>query len=395
MKPETALNPAPTAIFRTLAEQMAGVVGQDFFRHLVRTLAVSLDVEYAFITTRKPQDPSRLVLVAGWHVNRAATGGNDLLLEGTPAARTLLEGQLWHEDGTAVDYPKDSWLRKHGVRAYCAVVIPGLDNRAAGHLGIMSRQPFQTSDELFGALHTLAARVAAELRRARLDEIQRLASVKFAAGFRIAPEIIGVLELETTQLTDISPSVERRLGYSPAELIGRNLTELDFLENPRERDQLLRELQAGGRIVNRGIGVHTRLGESRHGLLTAETLDFDQHPHALFSIVDDTEQGAVLGQLHAANTARDALLMTNPNPILSYPINEDGSPSGTLSEVNDAACHLLGYTREKLLKLTPTVLSKTDSWQTAGHDLLHETPAVFEADLICKDGTLLRCKTHA
>ncbi|MGH8307927.1 MAG: PAS domain S-box protein, partial [Gammaproteobacteria bacterium] len=318
MKPEIAVNPAPAAIFRTLAEQMAGVVGQDFFRHLTRTLAVSLDVEYAFITTRKPGDLSRLVLVAGWHVNRAAAGGNDLLLEGTPAARTLLEGQLWHEDGTAVDYPKDPWLRKHGVRAYCAVVIPGLDNRAAGHLGIMSRQPFQASDELFGALHALAARVAAELRRSRLDEIQRLTSAKFAAGFRIVPEIIGVLELETLQLTDISPSVERRLGYSPAELIGRNLTELDFLENPQERDQLLRELKAGGRIVNRGIGLHTYFGESRHGSLSAETLDFDQHPHALFSIVDDTEQGTVLDQLHEANTTRDVLLTANPNPVLLY-----------------------------------------------------------------------------
>ncbi|MGH8397294.1 MAG: EAL domain-containing protein [Gammaproteobacteria bacterium] len=395
MKPEPAVNPAPAGIYRTLAEQMAGVVGQDFFRHLARTLAVSLDVEYAFITTRKPLDPNRLVLVAGWHVNRVAAGGNDLLLEGTPAARTLLDGQLWHEDGTAVDYPRDIWLRKHGVRAYCAVSIPGLDNRAAGHLGIMSRQPFQASDELFAALHTLAARVAAELRRARLDEIQRLTSAKFATGFRIASEIIGAAELETLKLTDISPSVERRLGYSPAELIGRNLTELDFLENPQERDQLLRELKAGGRIVNRGIGLHTRSGESRHGLLSAETLDFDQHPHALFSIVDDTDQGAVLDQMHEANTARNVLLMANPNPILLYPIDEDGNPSGALSEVNDAACRLLGYKRDKLLKLVPTVLSKTESWHAVGQNLLHETPVIFAADLICKDGTSLSCEIHA
>ena len=118
MKPETVMLPAPTGIFGALQEQLAGVIGQDFFRQLVRHLAVALDVEYAFVTARKPQDSNRLLLVAGWHVNRAATGGDEFLIDDTPAERTLLEGQLWCEDETAAAYPKDRWLRKQIGRAH-------------------------------------------------------------------------------------------------------------------------------------------------------------------------------------------------------------------------------------------------------------------------------------
>ncbi|HEV2110407.1 MAG TPA: hypothetical protein VGT99_03555, partial [Gammaproteobacteria bacterium] len=63
------MHAAPAGILSSLMEQTAGFVGQDFFRHLVRSLAVSLDAEYAFVTARAPENPNRLRLVAGWHVN--------------------------------------------------------------------------------------------------------------------------------------------------------------------------------------------------------------------------------------------------------------------------------------------------------------------------------------
>src|SRR5690242_18242403 len=162
MKPETALHPAPAGILFRLMEQTAGFAGQDFFRELVRSLAAALDTEYAFVTQRLPEDLNRLKLMAGWHVNHAAGGVGEFDVPGTPAERVLAEGRLWVEDEAATVFPEDRWLRKHGVRAYCAVAIPGTGGEAMGHLGIMSRQPFQANDELFEALRLLASRCAAE-----------------------------------------------------------------------------------------------------------------------------------------------------------------------------------------------------------------------------------------
>ena len=395
MKPETALLPVPTGIFRALQEQLASVVGQDFFRQLVRNLAITLDVEYAFISVRKPLDSKHLQLVAGWHVNRAAAGGNDLLIEGTPAERTLLEGQLCCEDDTVAAYPKDRWLRKHGIRAYCAVAIPGLDGRALGHLGIMSRQSFQANEELFSALRALALRTAAELRRRHLDDIQRQAAIKFAASFRISPGILGALDLDNNECTDINPAVERLLGYSPAEMIGHNIRELGLWGDPHACDDILQELKSGGRIVNFDIGLRTYAGEIRHGRLCAETIEYGQRRHALFSIVDDTDYRTAVDNLYARERVYGTLFNAEPNPILLFTISNDGALSDTFTEVNEAACQSLGYTLEDFRKIKPAEISQSDDWNNIGAKLLNEHSAVFETSLVCKNGSSLNCEVHA
>jgi diguanylate cyclase (GGDEF)-like protein/PAS domain S-box-containing protein len=335
MRPENAMHLSPASVFRTLTGQLAGVIGEDFFREAVRRLAFLLDVEYAFISARQPHDSPKLRIVAAWHVNRAAAGG-EFALEGTPAARTLTETELWHEDDVASLYPKDRWLRKHGVRAYCAVAIPDVAGRAIGHLGIMARQPLQADAELFATLQALAARVAAELRRQRLDDIQRLTTTKLATFFRMAPDILGAATLDDFQVTDISPSVERLLGFSPAELIGHGLLGKELIENPLARSEVLQELKAGGRIVNRKVALRTRSGTLRHARLSAEVCEFGAQPHVVFSLADfDASTGEA--------QAPDALL------LCAFPLADDSS--GIFTEVNDAACELLGYTRVELLKL--------------------------------------------
>ena len=90
MKPESAMHAAPDGVLFRLMEQTAGFVGQDFFRHLVRSLAVTLDAEYAFVTARAPENPNRLKLVAGWHVNHSAGGAGEFEVQGSPAERVQI-----------------------------------------------------------------------------------------------------------------------------------------------------------------------------------------------------------------------------------------------------------------------------------------------------------------
>src|SRR5574337_1453183 len=253
----------PSGAFRTLAEQLAGVTGTDFFREAVRRLALALDVEYAFVSLRQPHDNPYLHIIAAWHVNRAAVDGT-MLVEGTPAARTLAESEVWHEDEVASLYPKDRWLRKHGVRAYCAVAIRDVDGRAIGHLGVMSRQPLQADAELIAVLRALAMRAAAELRRQRLEEIQRLTAAKLGSLFRMTSDIIGAAGLQDFQITDISPSVEHVLGYSPAALIGQSLLHTELFTNSQLGSAFFQELKAGGHIVNRKVSLHASNGSVRY-----------------------------------------------------------------------------------------------------------------------------------
>ncbi len=395
MKPESVLHPAPAGVLFRLMEQTAGFVGPDFFRQLVRSLATALDTEYAFVTFRTPEDPNHLRLAAGWHVNHAAGGLGGIEIAGTPAERVLAEGRLWLEDDVATRFPEDRWLRKHGVRAYCAVAIPGTDGQALGHLGIMSRQPFQATDELFDALKLLAARCGAELRRRRLDEMQRMAAAKFATAFRAAPGIIAILDMENGRFTDVNAAAERMLGHSPADIIGRTGPELGIWEHSEEREDFLQELKLNGRISNREIRLLSRSGEKRRGLASAEMIEIEGKPYMLAAVLDVTDYRAALDALHQRDISYRTLFNTGGDPVLVYPLDVKGRVSGTFMEVNDAACNLLGYGRDELLEISPSSLAEADQLRDAGVKLLSEQYAVFDTTLRAKDGAQLPVNIHA
>ena len=395
MKPESAHHPSLDGIFGQLMEQTANVVGQDYFRHLVRTLATNLDAEYAFVTARKPEDNGRLLLIAGWHVNHAAGGDGEFFIAGTPAARVLAEGQLWHEDGTANLYPQDRWLRKHGVRAYCAVAIPGLDGHPIGHLGIMSRHAFQASEELFATLKLLASRAAAELRRRRLDEVQRLTGTKFSTAFRAAPGIIAISDLETGKYTEVNQAVERILGYSPAEVIGRTGIELGIWEFLEERADILEELRLASRLSNREIHLLARNGEKHRALLSAEVVEIDRRSCVLSSILDITDYRAALDALHQRDLSYQTLFNIGVDIALVYRIDDKGRAAGPFLEVNDAACALLGYGREEFLEMVPSSLSDVSNWLNTGRQILKERALNFDTHLRCKDGNKLPVQVRA
>jgi diguanylate cyclase (GGDEF)-like protein/PAS domain S-box-containing protein len=395
MKPETALHGPPAGLLYSLMEQTAGFVGQDFFRQLVRSLAAALDTEYAFITSRAPEDPDRLKLVAGWHVNHAAGGLGEIDVPGSPAERVMAEGRLWIEDEAATAFPEDRWLRKHGVRAYCGVAIAGPDGQSIGHLGIMSRQPFQANDELFDTLKLLAARCAAELRRRRLDEVQRLAAAKFATAFRAAPGIIAISELESGKFTDVNAAVERMLGYSPAEIIGRSAVELGIWEYADEREEYLQELRLNGRISNREAHFLTRDGEKRRGLASAEMVDIEGKPYVLTAVLDVTDYRSALDALHRRDVSYRTLFNTGGDAILVYPIGADGRIGGPFIEANDTACELLGYARDELLEISPSSLMEADKLRQTSEALLTDQAVLFDASLRAKDGNALPVRVHA
>ncbi|HEV7164357.1 MAG TPA: EAL domain-containing protein [Gammaproteobacteria bacterium] len=395
MKPESAMHAAPDGVLFRLMEQTAGFVGQDFFRHLVRSLAVTLDAEYAFVTARAPENPNRLKLVAGWHVNHSAGGAGEFEVQGSPAERVLAEGRLWVEDDAATVFPADHWLRKHGVRSYCAVAIPGVDSQALGHLGIMSRQPFQASDELFDALNLLAGRCAGELRRRRLDDVQRLAAAKFATAFRAAPGIIAISELESGKFTDVNAAVERMLGYSPAEIIGRTAVELGIWEYQDEREELLQELKLKGRLGNREVHLLTRSGEKRRGLASAEMIELEGKPYALTAVLDVSDYRNALDALHQRDISYRTLFNTGADAVLVYPIDKAGRVIGPFTEVNDAACALLGYARDEMLEITPSSLAGADKLREAGEKLVSSSAASFETAFRTKDGAQLPVSVHA
>ncbi|MBU6469273.1 MAG: EAL domain-containing protein [Gammaproteobacteria bacterium] len=394
MKPENAMHLSPAGAFHALTEQLAGVTGEDFIREVVRRLAYALDVEYAFVSVRQPPDSLKLRIASAWHVNRAQSG-SEFAVEGTPAARTLAESEVWHEDDVASLYPKDRWLRKHGVRAYCAVAIRDVDGHAIGHLGVMSRQPLQADAELISVLRALAMRAAAELRRQHLEEIQRLTAAKLGSLFRMAADILGAARLQDFQLTDISPSVEHVLGYSPAALIGQSLLHTEMFENSQLGSAFFQELKAGSHIVNRKVALRASNGSVRHARLSAEVGEFGGTRHILFSLVDVTDSQAALGQVQNLNATVDALFSTAQDAIFicSYPLANPAECK--FVQVNDLACEWLGYTRNELLQSACAGVFEISDLNKLQAGAQRQRSKSESMHFRSKSGNALSCEVHA
>lgn len=242
MKPEPVIHSLPKNIYRTLTERLSGVTGQEFLDAAVRVLAFSLDAEYAFITRLDAADPEHLQVIAAWQVNRPAARNMRLTLAGTPAEDTLNKRQLWYEDNVSIYYPSDHWLRKHGIRAYCAVAIPGAGDAVFGHLGVMCRQALQADDELLAALHAVARRAGAELQR--LGETQ---NPRYREFFDNAAEGL-YLAAADGRLIEANPALAELLGYvSVTELLaaGINIDSILYLGR-NQRRELQRKLELDG-----------------------------------------------------------------------------------------------------------------------------------------------------
>ncbi len=126
-------------------------------------------------------------------------------------------------------------------------------------------------------------------------------------------------------------------------------------------------------LRNKSVGCNqqpSRLETSRHCIAELEKLDVD-HKHSeqkfrqLFNSVID--------------------------PIFITEITPDGLP-GRFLEVNDAACHRLGYSREELLKITRRDITPLEEWVTTisskvRSTLMEQRYAKYETTLICKDNT--------
>lgn len=109
--------------------------------------------------------------------------------------------------------------------------------------------------------------------RKRAERALRLSEEKFATAFRASPTAMVITTLAEGRFLDVNESFERHSGFSRAELCGRTAQEVGVWENPGEREEVMRQLQAQGSISNREVTLRTKSGDVRHGLYSAELLD--------------------------------------------------------------------------------------------------------------------------
>ena len=152
---------------RTIAEGVEAEIGNRFFSSLARSLALALEVGYAFVT-RLSEDGTHFKILALWerdHFGETA----ELPLKGTPCESVLHGEAACYPEDLQKRFPNDRLVIKWGARSYCGVPVLDAHGQVFGHVAIFDDQPMSNGPSGIAAMRIFAARVRAEVERLRVE----------------------------------------------------------------------------------------------------------------------------------------------------------------------------------------------------------------------------------
>ncbi|MCH7540432.1 MAG: hypothetical protein IH999_08570, partial [Proteobacteria bacterium] len=187
-------------ILQSIAEGTSSDLGDDFFPSLVRNLATSLNVRYAFVAECLDWPTTRVRTLAAWMGDRL---GENLEYEvaGTPCAETVSGMRTFYARELQRLFPKDRVLVELGAESYCGLPVCDASGQVIGHVAVLDDKPMDDDFSDLPALRILAARAAAELHRKRAEEQSQQLSTEIAHVFRLSTmgELASCLAHEINQ----------------------------------------------------------------------------------------------------------------------------------------------------------------------------------------------------
>lgn len=208
-------HPAPETerrdLLRRLATTTADVVGDPFFRALVRQLAEAFTAELAFIAERLPATEGRMRVLASWTSGPDLPAGHEFDLDDAmPCSVVDREGVLVVAEGTCARFPHDRVVAGYGLDAYVGLGLPGSDGDGpVGYLAVMARGPLHLDADEIAVLRIFAARAAAEVERRRHAATLRARDAEIAAA---RARVLEAADLERQRIgRDLHDGAQQRI----------------------------------------------------------------------------------------------------------------------------------------------------------------------------------------
>ena len=155
--------------FRAVVEATADKAGLEFLRHLVKSLAGSLGVSYAFVA-EFAGTADRVRTIAFWdgHDWRPPI---EYALAGTPCARVVSGELCLYRDDVQRLFPDDSDLVALGARSYLGVPLRAADGRVLGHLAALDVHPMLGDPRGTAIFEVFANRARVEIERVHAEVV--------------------------------------------------------------------------------------------------------------------------------------------------------------------------------------------------------------------------------
>src|SRR5688572_1078366 len=155
--------------FRAVAEATADKAGIEFLRHLVKNLAESLGVAYAFVA-EFADAADRVRTIALWD-GRDWRPNIEYALAGTPCEQVVAGQLCLYRDEVQRLFPEDSDLVTLGARSYLGVPLRGAQGQTMGHLAVIDTRPMSEDPRGVTIFEVFANRARVELERLHAEAV--------------------------------------------------------------------------------------------------------------------------------------------------------------------------------------------------------------------------------
>jgi PAS domain S-box-containing protein len=194
--------------------------------------------------------------------------------------------------------------------------------------------------DLGGELHAIGfLRDITEQRRAEREKRQALE--RFQKVFDQSPDSISISRLRDGEVLAVNDAWVRLNGYAREQVVGRRPDEIGHW-TPHDREAVMAQLMAEGRVANRLTTLKRRDGELRQTLISVALIEVDGEPCTLFVGRDVTEQRRAEEALAQSERRYRSLFEAATDCIVVI------DPDGRLLDINEYGCRALGYARGEL-----------------------------------------------
>ena len=126
--------------------------------------------------------------------------------------------------------------------------------------------------------------------RKDLEAGRRESEERFQKSFYGSPVAMSLSALPENRFIDVNESFLRLFGYTREEVIGHTSLELGLWRNPAAREALVQKVRTGAPIRSVELSLLTKTGQTRHVIISIETLPLGPRGALLSAAVDITEK---------------------------------------------------------------------------------------------------------
>ncbi|WP_460111056.1 helix-turn-helix transcriptional regulator [Pseudomonas sp. S3_H04] len=136
--------------------------------------------------------------------------------------------------------------------------------------------------------------------RHRAEVALRQSEERFAKAFRLTPVPILICSADEQQVIDVNQAFLETLAYDSEDMLGKTVTQLDFIDDSGARTRLLAALEKNGRVDRVDVRVRKKDAELLECALSADTVNIQDIPCYLLVLMDITERKRTELELVAA-----------------------------------------------------------------------------------------------